>query len=605
MQKTKLRPSRLIRVSTDQLAGFAVATTTNEGGRIMGSEDGLNIPQNETQAISTEPTSMPPGTLENTLPAEMPQGEAEARHLLRRTPGNYLINQIYGLWFLISLFLLTIIITRKVPTEQYGIYAITQTACNTILYIFAFGMEDATTTYVPRIFAEHGTASAALLVRRLLTLRILTVTIVTGILLFGMPTIATLIAAIPISGAGVVAAGLRDSALLSHITPVALYVLGSSIASLLQAVCAGLMRIRIVFVIGSLTQVGVLAISFVVLQLGWGINSVLWTLAICSLLNAAAFILWQARFIFTRGATYKQPIWPLIRLGLSAWQTNLIQGALLKQVSVILLGIFAISAVAGRINTGYFNLSFQLADGANLLLVSGFGGIASAALAAAFVGNNHERLSRSWQALVKIETLLAAPGLVFCLFNASTIVQALYGTRYTTVGPLFAIFLFFNIFARILGTTINQYALYVTGKARLVVLSEWAGLVGVIIIGIILIPGYGAAGALIADGIARIITGVLMLAFLWNALPHKYPLVFTLRFLLALTIAALPGILWHPANRILLGLSGCLFLVLCAGLLLAIKPLSEEDMVMLGGLNKRLARYLRWFARSKVVGQKG
>ena len=604
MQKIKLRPARLIRVPTDQLAGFALATATNEGGRIMGSEDGLNIRQNEPESLSTDPPTTSPGTLENTLPAGMPQGETEARRLLQRTPGNYLLNQIYGFWFLISLFLLTIIITRKVPTEEYGIYAITQTAYNTILYIFAFGMEDATTTYVPRIFAEHGEASAALLVRRLLLLRTLIVVIVTSVLLFGMPGIATVMAAIPISGATGVAAALRDPVLLSHITPVALYVLGSSIASLLQAVCAGLMRIRIVFVIGSLTQVAVLGISFIVLQLGWGINSVLWTLAVCSLLNATAFILWQAKFIFTRGATYKQPLMPLIRLSLSAWQTNLIQGALLKQISVILLGVFAITAVVGRINTGYFNLSFQLADGANLLLVTGFGGVASAALAAAFVGSNNERLSRSWQALVKIETLLAAPGLIFCLFNSANIVQALYGTRYLAVGPLFAIFLFFNIFARILGTTINQYALYVTGRARLVVLSEWAGLVGVVILGIVLIPHYGAAGALIADGISRIITGVLMLAFLWNALPHKYPLGFTIRFLLALTIAALPGILWHPTSRILLGLSGCLFLVLCTGLLLLLKPLTAEDMTMLGGLNTRLTRYLRWFAASKPVDQK-
>jgi O-antigen/teichoic acid export membrane protein len=597
MQKIKFRPPRLIRVPTDQLADFAVAMATNKGGRIMGSEDGLNIPQNELPNNATEATSQPSGAVEHTISAKLPQGESEARRLLQRTPGNYLLNQVYGFWFLISLFLLTIIITRKVPTEQYGIYAITQTAYNTILYIFAFGMEDTTTTYVPRIFAEYGTASAALLVRRLLTLRIITVVIVAAVLLFGMSWVATLVAAIPLSGAAGVAAGLRDPVLLSHTTPVALYVLGSSIASLLQAVCAGLMRIRVVFVVGSLTQLAVLGITFIVLQLGWGINSVLWTLAICSLLNATAFIIWQAKFIFTRGATYKQPILPLIRLSFSAWQTNLIQGALLKQISVILLGIFAISTLAASVNTGYFNLSFQLADGANLLLVTGFGGIASAALAAAFVGNNNERLSRSWQALVKIETLLAAPGLVFCLFNSSTIVLALYGNKYVAVGQLFAIFLFFNIFARILGTTINQYALYVTGKARLVVLSEWAGLVAIVVIGVVLIPIYGAAGALIADGVARIITGILMLAFLWNALPRKYPVGFTLRFLLALTLAALPGILWHPTSRILLGLSGAIFLVLCIGLLYVIKPLSKEDMTMLSGLNRRLAWYVHWFAR--------
>ncbi len=598
MHKITLRPLRLVHTQSGQLSHYTPQLESDSENLIRDWRE-MNINIDRTQHIPEGPVPISPGALEeNIMQPEVHQGEAEAQHLLKRTPGSYLINQAYGLWFLISLFLLTIILTRKVPTDQYGVYAITQTAYNTILYIVAFGMEDATTTYVPRIFAEYGQASAASLIRRLLLWRIITLAAVVGILLFGMPVVASLIAAIPIHGSADVAAGLRDRELLSHITPVAIYVLGSSIGSLLTAVCAALMRMRIVFAISGLTQVAVLGISFVVLQLGWGINSVLWTLALCSILNAVAFVIWQARLIFTRGATYKQPLLPLIRLGLSAWQTNLIQGALLKQVSVILLGIFAVSTIQSHINTGYFNLSFQLADGANLLLVAGFGGVGGAALAAAFVGHNNERLSRSWQALIKIETLLAAPGLVFCLFNSSNIVHTLYGSKYDTVGPLFAIFLLFNIFVRVLGTTVHQYALYVTGKARLVVLSQWVGLIGVVGIGVLLIPGYGAAGALIADGISRILSGGLMLAFLWNALPHKYPLGFSLRFLLALIIAVLPGLLWHPTSRILLVVSGVLFLVLCAALLLVIKPLTNEDIVMIGGLNPRLARYLKWFARS-------
>jgi len=593
MHKITLHPLKLARSQSGQLSDPTTTSDSTTGTR----ED---TAKEEIQGVAKGSIVMSSDAVEESIEQnrQARRGEDEARLLLKRTPASYLINQAYGLWFLTSLFLLTIILTRKVSTDQYGVYAITQTAYNTILYIVAFGMEDATTTYVPRIFAEHGRASAASLIRRLLLWRVITLAVVTGILLFGMPVVATLIAAVPISGSASFAAGLRDPELLSHITPVAIYVLGSSIGSLLTAVCAALMRMRIVFVVSGLTQVAVLGVSFVVLQLGWGINSVLWTLALCSILNATAFMLWQAPFIFARGATYRQPLLPLIKLGFSAWQTNLIQGALLKQVSVILLGVFALSTLQGRINTGYFNLSFQLADGANLLLVAGFGGVGGAALAAAFVGQNFERLSRSWQALIKIETLLAAPGLIFCLFNSSNIVHALYGSRYDTVGPLFAIFLLFNVFVRVLGSTVHQYALYVTGRARLVVLSQWVGLIGVIALGVLLIPGYGAAGALIADGISRLLSGALMLVFLWNALPHKYPLGFSLRFLLALAIAVLPSLLWHPTSRVLLVVSGVLFLVLCAALLLVIKPLTDEDITMLGGLNPRVARYLKLFARS-------
>lgn len=522
-----------------------------------------------------------------------PQGEDEARQLLTRTPVSYLLNQFYGLWVFISLFLVTVIVTRKLTVAEYGVYAIAMAAFNTIAYIVALGLEDATTTYVPRIFSENGRASAASLIRRLLLLRVIILAVSLSIMLSGMPLLAAGIAAIPINGTAQVAAGLRDPGLLSHIAPIAIYVLGNGITSLISSVCASLMRMRLIFVVGGLAQVALLIFSYIVLQLGFGTNGVLWLFALVSLLTAAAYLVWLLPILFARGASYIQPLKPVIQLGISAWLTNLVSGALLKQTLIILLGFFAVSIV----EIGYFNLSAQLAHAASLLLVSGFGSVEGAALAASFVGRNRERLSRSWQTLIKVETLLSAPVLIFCLFNAQNIAVALYGTNYRAVGPLLAIFLFFNLLVRALGTTIHQYTLYVTGKPRLVVLSQWLGLLAVIGLGIALIPRWGPAGALVADGLAQIIIGALMLAMLWNTLPHKYPLGFTWRLLLGLTAAALPGILWHPSGRVLIGVSGGVFLVLCTGLLLIIKPLNSEDITMAALMNPRLASFLLPFAR--------
>jgi len=89
-----------------------------------------------------------------------------------------------------------------------------------------------------------------------------------------------------------------------------------------------------------------------------------------------------------------------------------------------------------------------------------------------------------------------------------------------------------------------------------------------------------------------------MLVFLWSKLPRKYPLGFTWRLLLGLSIAALPGILWHPSSRFLIGVSGGVFLVLCLGLLLIIKPLNNEDVTLAGLMNARIARLLQPFARN-------
>jgi O-antigen/teichoic acid export membrane protein len=585
-----MQKSPLHRLHLEHFQGgdIDIPTKVAENGAVENSKG----TQQTQPVIAEQPAQVLPVAIES-AEGGLPTGELEARHLLKRTPGSYLLNQAYGLWFFISSFFLTVIITRKLDPAQYGVYAVAMAAFNTIAYIVALGLEDATYTYVPRVFAVHGRAAAARLIKRLLTLRIAILVLCLGILLFTMPLLAQFFAAIPIAGSATVAASLRDPTLLGHITPIAFYVLGNGIVGIISAVCAALMRMRIVFILGSVTQVFLLGLGYVVLQLGFGINGMLWLMASFSLLNAAIFLIWLLPILLSRGATYTQPLKPVLQLGIWAWQTNLITGALLKQVSIVLLGYFAVSITA----IGYFNLSFQLGHAASLLLVTGFGGVAGAALAAAYVGQNSDRLARSWQTLIKVETILAAPILVFCLFNAQNIALVLYGPNYAPVGQLLAIFLFFNIIIRVLGTTIHQPTMYVLGKAKLVVLSMWIGLIALALLDILLIPRIGPAGALVADGLSQIITAGLLLAFLWRVLPRKYPLGFTLRLLLGLTIAALPGIVWHPTSRTLLGVSGTIFLILCVVLLMVIKPLNAEDMEMIGGLNKRLGMALKWFAR--------
>ncbi len=602
MNKISLRPLRLTHmqdVTLDNSIGITSNSDNgdeNENGRRVGQvqlehPDGLPI---EEPAVTT--------TAASELDTQPLPGDTAAHHLLQRTPHNYLFNQIYGFWLYLSLFLLTLIITHTVSTKQYGVFAAIQTAINTILYIVAFGLEDATATFVPRIFAEHGQATAASLLRRILTLRLLILALGMCIILFGLPVLATLLALVPIKDVAASATSLRDPVLLAHTWPVAVYVLGSGIANLLMAVCAAFMRMLRVLIVGGAMQLALLGLGYLALHSGWGIDGVLWMQAIASLLGAAAFACWLAPQFLARGATYKQPLKPILQLGISAWVTNLVSGALLKQVSILLLLFFA--ARLADTAVAYFNLSFQVADATNVLLVSGFSGVGASALAAAFVGRNYERFARTWQALIKVETLIAAPGLVFCLFNASNIVHVLYGSRYDAVGPLLAIFLGCNILVRILGSAIHQSGLYVIGKPGLVVLSQWVSLCIVILVGIVLVPQFGAAGALIADGLAKTVTAILLLLFILRSVPRQYPralLTFTLRFLPALIIAALPGILWHPTDRILLGVSGALFVALCLVLLLVIKPLSASDIEMITATNPRVAPYLRRFARRSTA----
>src|SRR5438477_5722710 len=188
MRKPALRPFRLISVSTGTLDK---PEPQEENGEVKDNKR----PSGLIEPVSTKVEQQLPG--DTLLKAS---AEEEARHLLKRTPGSYLLNQVYGLWVFGSLFLLTVLVTRKLSVAEYGVYAVAFAAFNTIAYIVALGLEDATTTYVPRVFAEHGREAAAVLIRRLLALRLLILGLSVGIMLFVMPVLAVLIAAIPING---------------------------------------------------------------------------------------------------------------------------------------------------------------------------------------------------------------------------------------------------------------------------------------------------------------------------------------------------------------------------------------------------------------------
>jgi hypothetical protein len=99
---------------------------------------------------------------------------------------------------------------------------------------------------------------------------------------------------------------------------------------------------------------------------------------------------------------------------------------------------------------------------------------------------------------------------------------------------------------------------------------------------------------------SRLVTYGLMLAFLWKFLPEKYPAGYTLRIALATGVAALPALIFHPATKPLLLVSGAIFLLLSALMLMLVRPLSARDLDMLAEVRPGAARYLKWFARLQV-----
>src|SRR5439155_2759546 len=227
MHKTILRPLRLVHLNKHLSHKLASMVEESNGSEVQ-DEDEAAMPHNTLPSfpdqsfqggfpawstIQEDNNCMATSITDRTNKDHIPASEVEAQHLLQRTPNSYMLNQAYGMWFFISWFFLTVIITRKVSTNDYGTFAIALAAFNTVAYIVALGLEDAATTYIPKILSEHGQAAAASLIRRLLALRTATLVISVAIMLFGLPILATLISLIPIQGSADNAASLRNPSL--------------------------------------------------------------------------------------------------------------------------------------------------------------------------------------------------------------------------------------------------------------------------------------------------------------------------------------------------------------------------------------------------------
>ncbi len=551
-------------------------------------------------------------TVPQPTPASHPKG-AEAQDLMRRAPMGYLWNQIGSLLLFGSSFLFTIAVARTLGQNSYGVLAVALTVYNTAVYVTAFGLEDASTVFVPRTLAEQGRAATGALIRRVLATRAVGVLAVTLALVWGIRALATLMLALHLPGGSWLDGVMRVPGLDALALPVAAYAAGTGIMNLLGSIFTSILRTRLTTTVNGLAQVANLALAVLALRAGAGIAGVLWVLALVQWVGAVVYLALLAPFFVRRGP--RQPVQsfaPVLRLGGAAWITNLISGALLKQSAISLLQFFLISYAA----IGYFNLAFQLSHAAAALLIAGLGGVGMAAMSAAYSGEDRAGLAFAWRAVSKVQILLAVPLLAFCFIHAGAIATALYGAQYTAVGPLMQIFLVFNIAQRLAGGGSHQAALYVLGRQRLVLITQYAGIAATIALCLLLIPRGGAiggpAGALIAVGIGQVGVETAQLVMAWRFLRRKYPLRFGLRVCLALILPVLLAVFWHPSAwlraaphlgpiHVSLTLTDLIISVIGFGLVLVVglyfaKPIEHEDVDLLAQVNPRLRGILSPFA---------
>jgi O-antigen/teichoic acid export membrane protein len=510
------------------------------------------------------------------------QAGSEARALLNRAPSGYLWNQAYSLLVFGLNFVLSVVIARGLGAAGYGVYSILSSIVSVLLLLFAFGMEDAASVFVPRLLARDGQAGAATLIRRLLVARALIVLGIGALLALGLPLVA-----LPAQEAGLAPAGFAQSVTgYAGLRSLLLggYLAGSAIVALQGAFFASVLKTRATLIIGGLAQALGVPLTLALLRLGYGVDGIFAAQVVVTWAAAVAFLIVLRPYLTGAGGRVGFEGGQVRSLMVSAWLTNVTNGALGKQMDIMLMSVFAVSYVA----IGYYNLAYQIVSIVAVLLISGLGGVSVAAMSVTYTAYGRVRLAAMWRAIIMLQLLLAVPLQIVAFILADQLVETVYGASYAGAAPLLRIFLLFSLAGRVLGGGANQSGLYVMGKQRLVLVTRWGGFIINLLLDIVLIQLAGPAGALIATGFSQLWVNIVEYLVLRRYLPNRYPLALSLRVLAYSTLAAIPVALLAPAGFMGLVARGALFVVVFLAAALVFRLGDPRDIVEIAALNPRI-----------------
>lgn len=551
----------------------------------------------------------------------MPTAEGQVRdeggRLIRRAPTGYVWNQAGALWLFVSLLLFEVVVRRSLPRSETNVFDLVSTAANLGFYLASLGLTSAGTVFLPRALAEDGPAQALALALRLVVARVAIACLVGALIVWGLPLVP------PAADAAGWAAGVRLShsftvrTILQHRAVIAAYVVGVGTSTLLSSLLIALVRTRVVFIFGSLAQLLLLALTYVfIYRTGWGVDGALLAQAVPPALTAVifAFALWRLLGARpdARGTAFFRPA---MRLGTAAWLADLPNSSLVQP-----LAIGQLAAVApGELL--FFKSTYQMGDAGARFFTDGLGGVSMAVMSASYAAGRLPPLAAGWRTVCKLQVLLAVPLVVFSIPHAGAILTFLFGPLYAQAGYLLAVFLVLNGLAQLLGGSTHEWALYVLGRQRWVVVSRWATLGILAVTGAVLVPRYFALGALLAVGIGRLAAQIFLLALARVWVRRPYPVAFAAKLLLALIPPALATTAWQlsadatPATTTLgstavqglaLAVEGAIFLGIFLAGLWVVRPLDAEDAALLQQAPVWLRAALTPFvARARRGGARG
>ncbi|UCH72355.1 MAG: polysaccharide biosynthesis protein [Thermoplasmatales archaeon] len=455
---------------------------------------------------------------------------------------------------------ISILIARSLGKENLGIYATLLTIPAIMRLFSSFGFETSLNIKLPMLMAKKQKEQSVFLVNRLLIGRIFISALFCLGLYFSLPILEK---------------WMHINEMNIYFPYISCYFFCAVLLSFVSMIPRALIKIKEVSILESLNQFGNMILLLIfILVFGLTIKGVFVAYIISTVIVVFIFIFIFRHLYFGNFSSFGMG--EVYEIGITASLASLLAFGLGQQIDILLLNYFKVA----KTTVGFYYLAISIVAMFSFLS-TGIGALSQSSFSEQYAKRGNEGLISTFPIIVKVCVLLSIPFGFFGIFFAQDIIYSLYGVEYAGTTILLQLYAACWCIQILVGSSFCNPLFYILRCKKSLLAFQF--LIGGfnIVLDLVLIPTYGALGAIIATGVSAVLIGLTMFFYLWKRIGINLPWLFEVK-IIVMCAAGLFCAYWVKGVGFhYLLTKGVVYLIVFILMAKLLKPLEEGDRLMI------------------------
>jgi O-antigen/teichoic acid export membrane protein len=477
----------------------------------------------------------------------------------------------------IILFVISILLTRYLGKDRLGDYATLLVVPVFVRLMTSFGFETLINKKLPELnIHDSSGAEGRYLISRLLVFRFLITTVFCFLIYHFLSYYFNFI---------------NNPGLVEFRWVLIFYFFVITVDSLLSTLFMTLLRFKTLAKTETFGAMLNLVFLIVFILLDYGIYAVLYAYIISmSLTSVIYLVLARNQYL---GQVKKPALDDIGHLACVSYGIGFFGFGLMTQSDVLLMNFFKV----GRADIGLYYLATGLGT-AMAFLLSGVAPMALSLFSETYAKDGIKSLANLYSQIIGFAAYLTIPVYVFCILNASPLIDFIYGTTFLEGTKALAAYAAFAGIQTALGINFTVSILYVIRRRDVAMRSTVESSVLNIALNLILIPAFGMMGAIMATGFSMVYMILRQLRAISSEMQISPIFSIIGQCFLFCLIASVPPLILSGLDKGHLMINLPVYLIALVVLLIFVKPFSEEQRQFVIYIYPKLDNWSKWFFRT-------